>query len=202
VLESLHAYIASLADDDDEQTIEIVGIAWDKGDATIELRVVDYRQKVAPSRWRIACRGVVDSRIGQRSDGWIMVYDEEPHVTARARMEPGAALMFREPPRDVAGVLGRLWEAHTRLAGSWIPFERYLNPQRPPRELLETGAGVLARGPRFFVAAYLAAVADEWPGAYLVERDGPPRKEPPRLLTLRIGDSFFVAEHFETSRLD
>ena len=73
--------------------------------------------------------------------------------------EPRVQLAFLRRPSNADAVVGQLWEAHRRLLGQWVPFDEYLNPGMSPSDLLASGGGCLADGPRSLMQAY-AGVLD------------------------------------------
>jgi len=63
-------------------------------------------------------------------------------------------LFFTGKANDPHSLVGALYEAHVDTVADWYPFERFLNPQMPLVDLLQSGFGQLADGPAPLIEAY------------------------------------------------
>jgi hypothetical protein len=107
-------------------------------------------------------------------------------------------------PLDIPRCIGELWLAHQQVAGSSIPFAKYI---RTSEEFLAVGFGAIAWGPRFLLDAYAAVLARHGVDCNLLEgrpfrvhrdRGWQPLPSPPELL--EIGTSIVIACGFTASR--
>lgn len=73
--------------------------------------------------------------------------------------EPAYFLHFSSAPPAVPAALGALYLAHHAIIGEWRPFGHFFNPMMDVAALLESSAGMLARGPLSVMQAYQEALA-------------------------------------------
>lgn len=156
--------------------------------------------------WLVRCADTRAARvIGDWAAGVTLAAD---HPLLLPYTQPQAELAFRGHPTDPRAVVGELWEAHCAVTDTWYPFEWFFNRGLPLAELLGTGGGVLAEGPRPVLDRYGAALAShgiEW--SVLAERpplrwlDGAWRPEPRGLHALVIGESYVVGAGFDVTQV-
>jgi hypothetical protein len=203
MIESLRSDIASPEHGD--AAVRLEGVVWNGNDVELKLSVTDHHGDVVHSEWVVRCCGVRECVVlGRFGD---LVVHEASHAVIRQHRDPRRALFFTGKAGDVDALIGRLWRTHRALAGSWIAFERYLNAERPLRDLLSFGSGKLADGPDFLIQGYARALTeasvevslgDAWPttvwtGVEWIETAA-------ELAMLAIDTSFVVAERFEDER--
>jgi hypothetical protein len=66
---------------------------------------------------------------------------------------------FSGAPADSFAAVGAIAEAHRSVMGDWYSFTRYLNCSVSPKNLLESGSGLLAQGPLPLLEIYKEALA-------------------------------------------
>ncbi len=201
MLEKLRSYFAS-SDLSDDPFIRLDSFVIDNEDSILTMSVKDYNGPDTWSQWTVEARAMRQYRITE-PHGNLCLY-EDGHVLARQYTDTWQDLYYRGVPQSPAGVVGRLLIAHTAIAGTWIPFEQYLNINGKIEDFLTGGFGRLADGPSFLIEAYANVlqsegmkpnalaprVAKKWNGERWIDSKTP-------LATLVIGNSFFVAEMFE-----
>ena len=202
----LDALLSSLESTLDDPFVRLDSLTFTEDGAVLMVSVMDSGEEYSWKRWRLEARGLRDYAL--RDAYGDLYFEESDHVLARCQTDTRQQLMFRDRPRSIPETIGNLWTAHRRIAGRWIPLERFMN--RPDRleELLALGYGQLADGPTFLVEVYAEVLtsagvtpsllpkhsAKRWDGESFREVRGP-------LATLLIGDSYFVAESFEASEM-
>ena len=206
MLGELAAVLATL-DFEENGAVLIAAARW-LGDRTCRLLLdVQTGAETEPRQaWLIRC---ADARTARVNGDWAAsVALTTDHPLLLPYTQPRAELAFRGHAPDPRAVVGDLWEAHRAATGAWYPFEWFFNRGLPLAELLATGGGVLAEGPRPVLDAYAAAVAaHSVESSILAERpplrwlDGAWQPEPGRLRALVIGDSYVVAADFDVARM-
>ena len=135
--------------------VQLLYAAWSGGGCELGLRL--QRGGMAPrERWTITCATVFGHRLSSTPCSALRVVDD--HVLLAPYLAPLARLGFCGRPSSVTDAVGALAEAHWRVAGDWVPFDAFLNPQVEIAELLAAGTGVVAEGPRPILEAYQVAL--------------------------------------------
>ena len=176
-------------------------------EASIVLDVRTWSGEFEPQRWRLS---FADLRGWRISDG--AVYRVElldRHVLLARYQDEHVQLAFNGHAHDPRHAVADLLARHLALAGDWIAFDTYLNPSLPLAELLSFGSGVLAEGPRRFIAAYTEVLAARGVEASEFHRRMPLRWngqnwEPERQdvqLLLCSPDSWLIGAGFHAERL-
>lgn len=157
--------------------------------------------------WEVECEGLED---------WLLSgeYCEDIAATTRHPLlwdytEPEAELFVYGRPEDPLSLAGALYERHQREAGSWIPFERYLNEQLELSAVLSGGYGKLADGPEPLLKAYeTVLLARGIPANVLAsgDRDASGEamsrvEEDPEPWVLTFGTSWVIGTAFVATRL-
>ena len=158
-------------------------------------------------RWRIQCGGVHDYRINGESAENLQVVSKHPILLPFT--EQAADLYFSGPAPTPLAITGALWERHRQLAGSWLPFEQFLNVlPKGLSVLLSASSGQLASGPVSLMQGYSEVLADYgvrtsmlqprppkvWDGIQWVDPSS-------RLQALILTTSYVVAERFDAVRM-
>lgn len=127
------------------------------------------------------------------------------HPAARQYVARRAELRW---PRtcDEAKVLLAPYQAHTKAADDWIPFDRYLSIETPwtgtsfqPHFAPISGNNFVCRGPDFLVRTYakaLEAIGEQVP--LTLRRASKLKPAQPKVL--HFGESYVVAEAFRAER--
>jgi hypothetical protein len=106
--------------------------------------------------WEVGCRHTrAFSLVEFDFSAWTLSDD---HVLLWEHQEPFSQLNFLAPDSCHFEALWKLYERHHRVAGHWIPFERYFNPWCLSKRLL-CRTGVLADGPQRLLEEYADALA-------------------------------------------
>jgi hypothetical protein len=187
------------SDDVVEPYVEITSLARDEDSLTLRVVVRDQEDGDFLSRWRVLCTSPLDYRL-LPGDGPLRLHGEA-HSAARQFLDPRVDLFFTGKGTDPLAAAEALHAAHLRIAGEWIPFDRYLNSAFRPAELLRKGSGKLASGPVFLVDEYARVVTDFKVSTSRVAEFAPaidlPRvPDEDRLSLLQVGSSFVVAQEF------
>ena len=66
------------------------------------------------------------------------------------------SLNFVGRPASPSALVGELWEAHQEVTQGWFAFDAFLNARLKTTDLLASGNGILATGPRPFLDRYAA----------------------------------------------
>jgi hypothetical protein len=109
-------------------------------------------------------------------------------------------------------VMAKLMLAHQKMAGGFLPFDRFLNPEAKMEDILASGYGLLAMGPTVLMRAY-GEVLDAEGIAWSSVEWGPPKRwvylhvwiEPKpgyRVAVLGLDDSYVVARRLSATILD
>ena len=69
--------------------------------------------------------------------------------------EQHGGLYFSNAPANTHEIIGRMFEAHQSVLGTWRPFESYISATTA---ILASGCGLLARGPRPLLEVYQASL--------------------------------------------
>ena len=205
----LHELRAFFRDPDDDAFARVDSFEFTEADAVLVLSLKRVCQE-SWTRFRVRARQLLDCAIHEpHGDLWVF---ERDHVLARLQTDTRQDLMFRGVPASVGDVVHGLVGAHLELLRDWIPFSRYMNSADDLGWLLKKGYGKLAGGPTFMMESYAAVLeahgvepallpprpalrpATEWEGSHFVAA-------PSQAATLLIGDSFLVAEAFDSSPL-
>jgi hypothetical protein len=123
----------------------VVGFDRTADSLTIRIRLFDYSSG-SPELWQIRCSEYREFII-RPEPGEIAVFNAT-HAAVRQYVDPNVELFFTGATADPGRVAERLRAAHDRVAGDWIPPERYLN-SIPPADLLGRAGGRLFSGPLF-----------------------------------------------------
>jgi hypothetical protein len=155
MLERLSSRLEPEGDEDCLVRLDSLAFVEDGGLLTLSVR--DSRG--LGSRWEVKATGLRDYRVAQCHGD--LVLHERDHVAARQHTDTQQALYFAGVHPAVEETAGRLLLVHRAVAGSWIPFGRYLNSCRELEDLLRGGFGLLADGPSFLIVAYAEVLTAE-----------------------------------------
>jgi hypothetical protein len=136
----------------------------------------------------------------------------DDHVLLWEHQEPFTQLNFRGPASSHGEVLWDLHERHRKIAGHWIPFDRYINTALLSNRL-SGGCGVLADGPERLLREYAAVLRESDLEPYFPYPPRPPHSwdaecsrwvdGEQNLSVLILGDSsYIVGTDFFANRLE
>ncbi len=169
------------------------------GELDLELRVLSDED--APRQvWRIHCQHIREHRLTLGAKRTFLLLAEHPLLWKY--VQPEMALWFHGRPACLEETLGGLYRVHYEMAGTALPFERFLNAF-PLSRLLEGGYGLLARGPESLIRAYQKVLeAQKVPHSFLLYPV--PRwsngLEDERFQALLMEDSFILFKDLEAAR--
>jgi hypothetical protein len=154
--------------------------------------------------WSVTCRRVHEATVTAFDGGGLRMYPAT-HPAARQYVARRAELRW---PRtcDKAKVLLALYRAHTKAAGDWISFDRYLSIETSstgtpfqPHSAPISGDNFVCRGPDFLIRAYAKALETIGERVRLTLRRLPKLK-PIQPRVLHFGESYVVADIFTAER--
>ncbi len=130
----------------------------------------------ASTLWTLTCTDVASWRLSAEGPpaNHDLVRLDASHPALRRHTDPEAHLYFRAPASPSVGeALAALWLAHERIAGHWIPLDEVLGDARSVEAAFHGRFGLLARGPRFLIDAYAAAIQSLGCGPSVVATEEP-----------------------------
>jgi len=170
--------------DTDEYCLNFIGASLSGSDLDL---VTELRHDIDGSveRWIIRCLSVREHIIELGYCGHdLQVFSD--HVLLWPHVMPTASLYFHGIAADPAAVVGALYASHIKLAGRWVPFDRWFNQLSSLMSLTGAAYGLLAEGPEPLITSYaqvmerfgfetsvLSRPAIHWDGARFVESTGP-----------------------------
>src|SRR5215471_17106642 len=144
-----------------EETTEadglIVGFDRVAEAVTLQIQLFDAESTAPLERWRVLCEGVEEFRIFPEQ-GNLAAFDWT-HAAVRQYLDPQAQIFFAGAAQDPVRTAERLRAAHQRIAGDWIPFERYMS-RIPTGDLLSQPGGKLFSGPLFMALEFELVLRD------------------------------------------
>ncbi len=159
------------------------------------------------STWKISTKSIRDYFIVNPFG--TLSYYESDHILLKLKKDDNVSLYFKGKPSNAYALIGKLFLAHQELCQKWIPFDKFLNSIAHIHYLLEGGHGLLAEGPKILLDKYAEVLVNEnievsnlnsrpakrWNGNNWIEEKSP-------LSILILGESYFIAEKFESKRID
>jgi hypothetical protein len=114
-------------------------------------------------------------------------------------------LYFNGRAQDSRTLIGALFTSHLRIVGEWFAFSHFINAALffYKADLLDTGHGLLAKGPEAVINEYRAVLAE-----FGIRHSSPPSRQPSwwdgtswqveqeRLHVLLVNESYVVAPEF------
>ena len=154
--------------------------------------------------WNVTCRKTHEAKITEMDGGGLRVYSSS-HPAARQYAARRAELRW-PLTCNKAEALVALYQAHSKVADDWIPFDQYLFLDRAwdgSPLLIESGPvpgkNFVCRGPEFLLRAYaraLAAIGEE----VKLALKGAAKPKAIRPKVLHFGGSYIVADVFSAER--
>jgi hypothetical protein len=128
--------------------------SWHGDSLRLTLVVNDGDEHI--TTWAMTCDGVFEYLLSRAFEAGLNVWSDHPVISQY--VQPWDELYFAASSSEPDAVVGKLWAAHCTEVGDWLPFDRYLNTGMPLAQLLASGSGMVADGPRFLMAAYEAVL--------------------------------------------
>jgi hypothetical protein len=170
-----------------------------------QLNVGFNNAELAAQIWEVVCG---DVRTYELRDSPI---ESVEFASAHALLVPYTAksvtLSFVGVPVSASAVVGELWEAHQVVTQEWFSFDAFLNAELKTTDLLASGSGILAEGPRPFHTSYAAVLERHglrvaWVNERdpLQWRDGAWLPEKADVQALVFGDSYVIGRDWAEAR--
>ena len=139
-------------DFDDFGSLHVNSIERRESDLIIRLDVHADEEADIPSNVVVTCYTFRESNLAPGH--YTELEFSQDHVLLWHYNQPYALLSFYGKTDNPLAIVGALFEAHTALVGSWIPFQKYLNTGLGLSTLIEGSHGLLADGPEPLIIAY------------------------------------------------
>ena len=199
--------LLELLDSDDLRSAWIANVHRDGERLELTLSLEFEMSELPAQLWRIDCLQFRELRVVGGHCGCLDIERDHPLLWPYAG--PHIQLSFRGRTGDPAPLLGELWEAHETVTGSWLELREFLNPNLTARDLLASGSGILAEGPRRLLEVYATVLARHSIDVSWVGEHAPVRWQEyqwvPELPDLKVlllsGGSYVVAQDFAVRRL-
>ena len=193
--------VTNLVDFEDYGSLCLTCVEWSEDALTLSLHVSADEHPDFHPRWQVVCSGVREDCLSlgyayglQLSDDHAVLW---PHAARRT------STSFYGKCENPSAVAGALYERHRELAGGWIPFHKFLNPEVRLTELIAGGFGMLAEGPEQLILAYEEVMRQHGfltshldPTEPVYWGGGGWREERGALSALILDESYVVAENF------
>jgi hypothetical protein len=118
---------------------------------TLRVQLDDGETGAPVELWRVVCSGFQEFAI-RPEPGEVAVFNAT-HAAVRQYVDPNAELFFAGVAAAPGQIAERLRATHQRIAGHWIPFERYMN-RISIADLLGMGGGKIFSGPLFLALEF------------------------------------------------
>jgi hypothetical protein len=166
-------------------------------DLRVQLHVRFDAIDMAPKVWEFVCADLRTYRLCPEPIESIEFTTEHPLLVPYTAKT--VSLNFVGAPVSPNALVGELWQAHQEGTDGWFSFDTFLNPGIKTAELLASGSGILAEGPRPFLDRYATVLKRHglriaWVGERepLEWRDGAWLPEKRDLQALVLGDSYVI----------
>ncbi|MEM9379965.1 MAG: hypothetical protein AAGB93_08435 [Planctomycetota bacterium] len=208
VTESMRALTArfEVPCDDDAPWIRLESARW-LGDA-LRLRL-RMRSEDREGDWSVTCAGVLQASLDGFWGDDLRVLTAPEHPLNAQFLGRSCQLYFKAStplgPEAADTVAGALFAVHRERTEGHIPFERFLNLRIGLRELIASGDGLLADGPRFLLEAYADALERHGVRTNLsapTDRRGEDDGARDGCAALVIGEGVVVARSFDAAAPD
>ena len=186
-------------DDIIEADGKIVAFERASDTVTLDIQIFDAESGAPVEVWRVRCAGFKEFCI-RPEQGDIATFNST-HAAVRQYVERGAEIFFVGAAAEPGQVAERLRAAHNRLAGDWIPFERYVN-RIPLANLLGRAGGRIFAGPQFLAREFLRVLQDSGvTTSHLPEDIGEQPLPTSSLEMLVVGSSHIIGEDFDAAKV-
>jgi hypothetical protein len=134
----------------------IVTVSADDKAYSIFFECDDWRDHTRRRRFEMVFEEVPEATARPSESGSLHIADEHPVLWQHN--DGHVSMFFSSAPSQPLELIGQLYEAHTRLLGGWRELADYLHASS---ELLVSGHGLLAKGPRRVIDEYARVVGDK-----------------------------------------
>lgn len=133
----------------------IVTVSTDDKEYHVLFECDDWRDYDRRRRFELVFEDVPEATARPSATGGLLAADEHPILWQHN--DEHVSLFFSSAPSEPTELVGRLYEAHTRLLGDWRALAEYLHANS---QLLRGGHGLLAQGPKRVIDEYASVVGD------------------------------------------
>lgn len=159
--------------------------------------------------WEIICFGVREQIIQLGNCLYFDFIDESTdHVLKWKYTKPNCGVSFNGETKNPYEVVGKLFEAHIKLAENWIPFQENFNDSLDLVELISGRFGLLTESTEPFVVAYEEVMKQCGISASHTKPENPYywngkeyTQEITPLCVMIFNDSYIIAEKFEAKEI-
>jgi hypothetical protein len=159
--------------------------------------------------WEITCLGIREQTIQLGNCSYFVFFDESvDHVLTWKYTKPSCGVSFYGKTENPYEVIGKLFEAHIKLAEKWIPFQKEFNDSFNLVELISGKFGLLTRSTEPFALAYEEVMKQcgisvshtepenpyYWNGKEYIQKVSP-------LCVMIFNESYIIAEKFEAKEI-
>ena len=190
---------------EDSGSARIAAVAEESAGLRVRLYVRFDAADVAEQMWEFVCGDLRTYEL--RSSPISSVEFVAKHSLLIPYTTSEVSLNFVGRPASPSALVGELWEAHQDVTEGWFSFGAYLNGGLKTTDLLASGNGILATGPRPFLDRYAAVLKRHglrvaWVGERepLEWRDGAWRPEKGDLRALVLDDSYIIGREWTDAR--
>ncbi len=191
---------------EDDFFFKLAALETNYNNLTLLIEIQDFNNQIW-SKWEISAKSVRDYLILKPLGE--LRYCDSDHILIKLQKDENVSLYFNGKPSNSYTLIGKLILSHQEVCENWIPFDKYLNSIAHISSLLEGGHGLLAEGPKILLDKYAEVLVSEniivsnlksrpakwWDGNNWIEEKSP-------LSILILGESYFIAEQFESKRID
>lgn len=179
---------------EDHQLVRISSVNFDpEFSMTISLSADEYLEP-RDSTWIVTSTTLLACRIGDPQQDALQITEDHPVLWEFS--ERAGALYFRLPPKNPKAAVADLVQCHLRLCDHWIDMDRFMRSGMWIEDLLKAGNGLIARGPKPLLEAYLPVLAEHGCEPYINWPNAPVQPS----CALVFCDSFVVATSLTATR--
>jgi hypothetical protein len=190
---------------EDSGNARIAAVAEESAALRIRLHVRFDAADVPEQMWEFVCGELRTYEL--RSTPISSVEFVAEHSLLIPYTTSSVSLNFVGRPASPSALVGELWEAHQEVTQGWIAFDAFLNAGLKTTDLLASGNGILATGPRPFLDRYAAVLTRHglrvaWVGEGEPRqwRDGAWGPEKGDLRALVLDDSYIIGREWTDAR--
>jgi hypothetical protein len=143
-------------------------------------------------QWTITALKVRKATIDFELGSYLDIKDDHPVLWEYT--DKSAELYISSGAENPEKVFHDLYHCHSELFEELVPFKNFLNNQLISSKILQSGRGLLARGPKKFIEKFASILASYHIKYSIYEHKAP--TEVSSLSVLLINDSYIIAEDF------
>jgi hypothetical protein len=191
--------------DDNELSYQVISIDFSKEKPLLQLIVhINAEEDIRQDTWEIAISGY---RTGNISfEQYTEISCETEHALLLPFHDLQCELYFSGKVADVPALFVALYQAHSRIFNSYLPFEYFFNGGPDVTKILKASSGLLAKGPKEVMLSYASCLAKNKVSYSIIgEREvthwNGHRHVKENLKILFLDNSYIIATDFDFTRL-